>query len=217
MPRPATLQRWGCLLAAGLWLSGCHYASSPLVGFGGFIANTHTFRANPNAPPGSAENVRRVQGQQVAADPLLPEPGNIWPGQPKAEMTLEDVIRDEQPGQPPNGPLEPGAPSPAIPPGSSAHPQPRPGPRGSGGTPPSVDFVPQPSTPVMTPTAPPAITVPPASIATPSGVQPLTRGGNGVTSTTAPGGGTSIVVPNGNGTSTVIAPDGSTSVVPTPR
>ena len=220
------MRRLACLALCGLALSGCQYASSPFSGFGGFIGDTHTFRRNPNLPPGNAENIRRVQGQQVVAEPLSPEPGNIWPGPPKAEATLEDLIREEQPdreslppqplGQQPASPTRPPE-YPGVPPASGAHPQPRPTPPGSGGTPPPVTLRPQPTVPRVTQTPPGNIVVPPATIDTPNGVQPLTRGGNGVTTTTAPGGGTSIVVPNGNGTSTIINPDGTTSTVATPR
>lgn len=214
------MRRLACLAATGFMASGCHYASSPLVGFGGFVGDTHTFKSNPNLPPGAAENMRRVQGQQVASDPLLPEPGNIWPGPPVAEPTLEDVIRDEQTdtaGQ--FGISQPGPPSasPNVPYGSAAHPQPRPVERGSGASPGSVDLRSQPQSSTVTPRAPGSISVPPATINTPNGVQPMTRDGNGVTTTTTPGGATSIVVPNGNGTSTIIGPDGSTQTVPTPR
>lgn len=209
------MRRVASLAVCGLLLGGCHYASSPLVGFGGFVDDTHTFKSNPNLPPGNAENIRRVEGQAVTTEPLAVEQGNIWPGPPKPEPTLEDVIRDEQSDQsqsPPPG-QENGS---TVPYGSSAHPQPRPA-QGSGGSPGSVDLRSPPATPRVTPTPPGNIVVPPASINTPHGVQPLTRDGNGVTTTTTPGGGTSIVVPNGNGTSTIIGPDGSTQTVPTPR
>ena len=190
------MRRLACLAATGLLISGCHYASSPFDGFGGFVSDTHLFKSNPNLPPSAAENTLRVQGQHVATEPLSPEAGNIWPGPPKAEPTLEDVIQEEQPDQ--SGTI-PGTPA-SVPYGSSAHPQPRPGPGEGPG-----------------PGAGGQITVPPATINTPQGERPLTRGTGGVTTTTSPGGGTSIVVPNGNGTSTIINPDGTTQTVATPK
>jgi hypothetical protein len=184
------MRRLACLAVTGVLISGCHYASSPLDGFGGFVSDTHLFKSNPNKPDASSENILRAEGQQVAADPLTTEPGNIWPGPPKAEPTLEDVIQEEQPDQ--SGAAGGGS---VTPYGSAAHPQPRPQTAPAGG----------------------AITVPPASVATPGGTQPLSRGGGGTGATTGPGGGTSIIVPNGNGTSTIIGPDGSTQTIPTPK
>ncbi|WP_157864159.1 hypothetical protein [Gluconacetobacter diazotrophicus] len=45
-----------------------------------FASDSFSFPgANPNHPPGDAENLRRVRGDSVAIKPLTPEPGNIWP------------------------------------------------------------------------------------------------------------------------------------------
>jgi hypothetical protein len=212
------MRRLASLAATAALLSGCQFASNPTVGFGGFISDTHLFKSNPNLPVGSAENIRRVQGQQVAVEPLGPEPGNIWPGPPKAEPTLEDMIRQDQPDQ--SQPLVPPGPgpSPIDPYGSTAHPQPRPAnPPGSSGMPGSVQYQSSPTTQSAPQTAPAPITVPPATVDTSKGPQVLNRNSNGVTTTTSPGGGTSIVVPNGNGTSTIINPDGSTQTIPTPH
>ncbi len=196
--------RGAWLFAPLLALGGCHYASSPLVGFGGFIGDTHSFHRLPNRPPGSDENVLRAQGRDVALMPLLPEGGNIWPGPPPPEPSLSDVQKLQDNGQP--------LPPPTVPNGSS--------------TPPSL-YAPQPTpeappvpraTPV--PQSRPLQLPPPATTPTPNG--PLINNGpigapGGISTGTSPGGGQSIIVPNGNGTSTVIAPDGSTQTVPTPR
>ena len=113
--------------AAAVALTGCQqYASSPFDGFGGFIQNTHTFATNPNRPPGDAENIQRSEGRDVSADPLLPEPGNIWPGPPQPQPTLEDIIKQDQngaigapgsgapPAPPPPGSPEPTGPTPTV-------------------------------------------------------------------------------------------------------
>jgi hypothetical protein len=67
------------------------YVGSPLVGAGGFIADTHTIKRGPNQPQGDSDNMRRVAGQEMVSDPLLPEPGNIWPGPLAPEKTLGDI------------------------------------------------------------------------------------------------------------------------------
>lgn len=189
------MRRLATLAALAVMLSGCQqYVSSPFVGFGGFIRDTHTFTSNPNMPPGSAENIRRVQGQQVAADPLLTEPGNIWPGPPKAEPTLEDIIQQQQPdqtgGQPPGGsaPMTPQGAEPTRPPA---------------GLP--INAAPGNAAPGNAAPGNAAHGSAPSASAPSVGTKP------------APSGGTSIVVPNGNGTSTVIAPDGSITTIPTPH
>ncbi len=78
------------ILLPGL-LAGCQYAGSPLDGFTGFVADTHGFTANPNAPAAQSETEKRVRGDEVAAAPLLPEPGEVWPGPPAPIPTLADV------------------------------------------------------------------------------------------------------------------------------
>ena len=76
------------LLGLTVLLSGC---ASPFDGFSGFISDTHTFTANRNAPVSPAENVRRVRGEEPVIAPLLPEPGDVWPGPPKPIPTLADI------------------------------------------------------------------------------------------------------------------------------
>ena len=52
------------LLGLTLLLPACeNYVGNPLDGFGGFIADTHSFHTNPNRPPGDAPNMLRVEGQ----------------------------------------------------------------------------------------------------------------------------------------------------------
>ena len=193
-------------------LAGCHYASSPLVGFGGFIGNTHTFRANPNLPPGSDENVLRAQGRAGSPEPLLPEGGNIWPGPPPPEPSLSDIQQQQnaidqqtQPQTPPPPPARGSSTPPAL-----LAPQPNPPPAPSA-------TVTIPRSTVAPPIPPPR----PPTLLTPGG--PLINNGpvgvpGGVGTATNPvNGSQNIVVPNGNGTSTVISPDGSTQIIPTPR
>jgi hypothetical protein len=89
----------GLLLA----LAGCgQYVGSPFAGFGGFIADTHNISRSPNRPAGDSDNMRRVEGQPATSEPLVPEPGNVWPGPLPPDKTLADIERDT------NGTLKPG-------------------------------------------------------------------------------------------------------------
>jgi len=209
------------LLAPLLALAGCHYASSPFVGFPGFIRDTHTFNRDPTLPPGTEETELQSEGKTVPITPLMPEGGNIWPGPAPLDPTLEDVGRMlQQPGgqlqqlNPPGPQIVPTVPglSQPVPHGSSTPP-------GSVQTAPSP---PPPAPPRRSASSPPTATAPapPGTFGTPAG--PLINNGpigipGGPSTATAPTGGQNIIVPNGNGTSTVIAPDGSTQIIPTPR
>jgi hypothetical protein len=218
------------MVLPALSLSGCGYASSPFTGFGNFVGDTHTVSLRANMPVGDSENVRRVTGREVAVEPLLPEPGNIWPGPPPPEPTLEDIERQQNNGQPIGGVVPPynGMPpgtNPAMPPGQlpgqpvAPHPQPRPYTRGSStppGTVPTQTFPPV-AGPAPLPQGQRAPQPPGGMVQTPQG--PVTMGPNtgGVQTYSVPGGGTGIVVPNGNGTSTLVGPDGSVQTVPNQR
>ncbi len=191
----------GLLLA----LSGCGtIADSPFEGFGGFLADTHTPMRGPNSPVGDSDNMRRVMGEPTTAEPLVPEPGNVWPGPLPPEMTLGDIQRTNdadmlKPGEElrfgaPRGSSTPPAPLPQQPVQNGQRIQPAPS-----------------STPALQP-APRDPT-----ISTPGGPAVLGRGGGTVQTYTDPRGNTGIVIPNGNGTSTLIAPDGSVQTVPSPR
>jgi hypothetical protein len=224
-----------CLIMAPtvLALAGCQ-ASSPFDNFGDFIGDTHTTSLRANRPVGDSENMRRVSGRDVDLPPLLPEPGNVWPGPPPPEPTLEDIERQQNTGVPlggnlpplPNGsPNPPGTPNPL--PGQGPpqpvvpHPQPRPTPpytRGSS-TPPTPE-APLPILPASPgPITPPPLLPAPSSptIQTPQGPAQISPGAGGVRTYSVPGGGTGIVVPNGNGTSTLVGPDGSVQTVPTQK
>jgi len=194
-----------------LGLSGC-------AGFGEFL--NHAFSlpgTNPNIPMADSENVRRVLGHEPETRPLEPEPGNVWPGPPTPEPTLEDIQQrpgtEDRRGFPPTD--VPGA-TPGLPAGR----QPRP--RGSS-TPPGSVQPEVPATPPATvrpPRAPRPVAPPPPPggvIQTPEGPGVDTGGTNSYRQLNTPRGPGAIVVPNGNGTSTVINPDGSVQTIPTPR
>ncbi len=217
MPRrspPVRQSAQAAAIGAVLLLAGCQYASSPLVGFGGFIGDTHTLRSNPNRVAGGDENVLYSEGRNVAQTPLLPEPGNVWPGPPPPIPTLTDVekLQNEQPipEQPPPTPAPP--PRRPITHGSSTPPGAVQTTPATPPAPPPAEF--SPLAPQPGPTSPPVITTPSGPLINNG---PVGAPGGASTATNPAGGGTSIIVPNGNGTSTVIAPDGSTTTIPTPK
>jgi hypothetical protein len=80
------------LLGLFALLSGCDkYVASPGVGFGGFIADTHTFTVQATTPQAVTEDEKLVEGEPVRIEPLTPEPGEVWPGPPPPIPTLQDV------------------------------------------------------------------------------------------------------------------------------
>ncbi len=177
-------------------------------GLGGMISDTVSFNRNPNLPPGDSDNMLRVRGEGVETVPLLPEPGNVWPGPPQPEPTLGDLQREQNQGE-----LPPPAQVPVVP-----HPQPR----GSSTPPESV----QPNAPAPLPLNPPAlrnapsVALPPpvpGVVQTPQGSAVISTTRNGQQTYTLPNGVTGRAISNGNGTVTLIGPDGSVQSVPAPR
>ncbi len=187
------------LLVLCLVTSGCdRYASSPFDGFTDFVGDTHTINRGPNAPLGDSENIRRIRGLSPDAEPLVPQPGNVWPGPVAAEPTLNEIIKD----------------TPQLPPGAEMR---LPGARGSSLTPPAAMPSLPPSPSFAAPATPTPQPAPPIkTLQTPQGPASVSSG-PGVQTYTSPNGTTGLLVPNGNGTSTLIAPDGSVQTVPTPK
>jgi hypothetical protein len=171
---------------------------------------------NPHFPVGDSENLRRVTGEQVEAQPLTPEQGDIWPGPLQPEPTLQDL---EQQGEKP----QPERPVPGSPEFQGQPPNlpPPPPTRGSSTPPvsnqPGLPNLPPPTLPAPTSAAPPARNPAGQVYQTPQGPAVTSGGGPGYQTTTTPGGGSAIIVPNGNGTSTIIHSDGRIETVPTPR
>lgn len=188
------------LLGLTLLLPACqNYVGSPFDGFGGFIADTQTFRGGANRPPGDAPNMLRVEGKDIEQEPLTPEPGNVWPGPIAPVPTLMELEHQQNPSEFPTQPA-PATRGSSTPPGPAWTSPPGP--------------VSRPATPLnLPPATPPATQV----YQTPHGPAVGTQTGNGVQTYTDPRGGTGIVVPNGNGTSTMIGPDGAITTVPNPR
>ncbi len=195
------------LLAGGL--GGCQrYAGNPLAGFGPFVAQTHTTARADGASPGGDETMLHAQGYaSPAVDPLLPEPGNVWPGPIPPEKSLTDIQREQNNEQLKIDQANP-APAPAR------------RPRGSSTPPGAIQTAPAAPPRAASPgiTAPQIQTSPSPLIGNRGPLIPDRGNGPGIGTAITPGqAGQSILVPNGNGTTTVIGPDGSTQVVPTPR
>jgi hypothetical protein len=200
------------LLGLALTLGGCGYKTWSSPPFSG--------GTNPNLPAGDSETIRRVLGIATPTEPLLTEPGDIWPGQLPPAPTLQDIettsgLTPQVEAPVPGSPLSRGVTPPTL----------SPAPRQGSSTPPSNTRPNSPTpqiTPPLTSYATPAYKAPPRGpdgqiIQTPSGASVTTGGGPGYQTTTNPGGGQSIVVPNGNGTSTVIHSDGRIETIPTPK
>jgi len=192
------------VLVLTLLLCGCD--GNPWVGFGGFVSDTNTIYRNPNRPPGDSTNMQRALGQAPMAEPLLPEPGNVWPGPPKPEPTLEDIQKMQgtdmpslpapelMPMQVPGSSTPPGSNQPPLPPVSSVSPPPRPAP---------------PAKPIQQTTV--------GVVQTQSGPAVITASPNGQQTYTMPNGTTGRAIPNANGTLTLIGSDGSVQSVPAPH
>jgi hypothetical protein len=100
------------LLGLILLLPGCQFAGNPLAGSLGFIGDTHTWHDDPTAPVAQSENERRVRGLDTTETPLLPEPGDVWPGAPAPIPTMQDLqnLNNNEVLPPPNipsGPMPP--------------------------------------------------------------------------------------------------------------
>ncbi len=172
-----------------LLLGGCS-------GLGKFFSDTITLPGmNPNLPYGVSENNDRARGLKPAEPPILPEPGNMWPGPPQPLPTLNQASHEQ--GEALSGHIGQGegasmhdggsmsmGENQSISQGATSGADSFSGGGGSGGTPGASalgDHVPDASSRYRV--------------------------------KTAPGKGDTIVIPNGDGTSTVIGPDGTVKTV----
>lgn len=173
------------LLGAGLLAQGC-------VGFDNFIDNTLTTGTNPNRPLGDSINMRRVQGVAATDEPVLAEPGNVWPRGVERMPTLQDLEGGAMPGQ---GPGQ----------GSPAAPMPR---RSSAAPAPVIAATPQAASPEREASAAETPLLPDLA-------RPATGGQRYRTVSTPTG--TTVVAPNGDGTATMMRADGTVETVPVRR
>lgn len=198
----------GLLLA----LPGC-------VGTGEHLRNTFSLPGtNPNLPQADSLNLRRALGHSVDVEPLVPEPGNVWPEPGRNAPTLQDLQRDPSPASGDGfQPTEVPGRQPGLPAGRQPRPQGSSTPPGSAqpglAPPPGANVLPQPRTPPgpgRNPTG--------SAVQLPGGRTGTDAGGtSGYRQLNTPSGPGAIMIPNGNGTSTVISPDGSVQTIPTPR
>ncbi|WP_201727854.1 hypothetical protein [Acidocella sp. C78] len=87
LPGPSGLRCAARALASGgvlLLLSGC-------AGVGNYLSSTLNPFGDPNAPAGDAVNMQRARGDNVAVQPLRPEPGDVWPGKAAPIPTLGEI------------------------------------------------------------------------------------------------------------------------------
>lgn len=170
---------------------------NPFDGFADFLGDTVSFKANPNRPVPESDNIRRVMGQDVQAEPILSEAGNIWPAMPRVEPTKSAL---EQPPAPLSmrGPV--GSPS---------------------GTSPGTAPLPLTPVPAATSAAPSIPSAAPiasgTALVTGKGAAIITTGNSGIMTYTLPSGATGRAIDNGNGTMTLIGTDGTVMTAPAPR
>lgn len=67
-------------------LSGC-------AGMRNYLHSTLDPFGDPNAPASDAINMQRARGEQVAVQPVRPQPGDVWPGQLQPVPTLGEIQR----------------------------------------------------------------------------------------------------------------------------
>jgi hypothetical protein len=175
--------------------------------------------------PGESLTVQRVTGAYADSQPLLPEPGNVWPAPeaPRATLMNPDQALRGIPG------YEPGAPPPvALPqPGGQGEEQQPPRPtrrRGTGGpfVPAPTSGAPEPPPPQATlPQLPPLPPLPDRApggqvIQTPQGgLTPSTQSGN-VSTFNTPGGPSGTITRDGNNV-IINRPGEPPQILPAPR
>ena len=177
------------MLPAVLFLGGCS-------GLGKFLGDTITIPGmNPNLPYGVSENSDRSRGLQPATRPILPEPGNMWPGPPQPLPTLNQASHEQA------GELS----------GSLGHADAAPMHDGGSMSMGENDAISRGATSGADSFSGGA---PGASAAGTSALgDHVPDASSRYRVKMAPGKGDSIVIPNGDGTSTVIGPDGTVKTV----
>lgn len=162
--------------------------------------------------------IARMRGTAAATEPLLPEPGNVWPAEeaPRATLANPEAALRGVPAYTPMNPPEAGQ----VPLGSTSRGAPA-RLRGSSSPPPPPISLPEPERANVVPPLPPLPPAPPQRnegqvVQTPQGPVMTNGGTDRVQTFTAPGGGTGIIQRD-NGTVTVIGPNGQIQTLPAPR
>lgn len=209
-----------------LLLSGC-------AGVGNYLDSTVNPFGNPNSPKGDTINMQRARGNDVAVQPILPQPGDVWPGKLRPVPTLGEIqshmnvpLGQEYNDQYGNGAGGAKASNTyTLPPGAAAQGmRTNPHTREGGSFSPGSAQSPLPGT---TAPATPRAMQPPTATGTkgftigqtlvgPSGPVGVVNGkSNGRYQTVSPiaGQGGGILISNGNGTATLIQPNGQVVTV----
>lgn len=91
--------REGSLKKAGVVMSffavGCTGFAVSCTGLDRHLSGTVNPYGNPNTPDTRSETAQRIRGAKVSATPVLPEDGDVWPGQPEPVPSLRDVSRSD--------------------------------------------------------------------------------------------------------------------------
>jgi hypothetical protein len=169
-------------------LFGIILAMPACAGLDDFLGTTFSSVDNPHKPAGDSLTMRRVQGLVADAQPIVPEPGNVWPRGVDRMPTLQDITPEQAPA-----------------PRASSHPRS------------SRIETPAPAPQAALPLAPVALAPStPAALALPTSMAAAGSAGNRYQTVSTPTG-TAVLVPNGNGTTTLMRSDGAMETVPTTR
>ncbi|WP_282802776.1 hypothetical protein [Bombella apis] len=75
---------------------GCTSFSVSCTGLDRHLGSTINPFGNPNMPDARSETAQRVRGVKLSTMPVLPEEGDVWPGQPEPVPSLQDVSRSDR-------------------------------------------------------------------------------------------------------------------------
>ena len=91
--REGKIKRAGAVMS--FFAVGCTSFSVSCTGLDRHLHNTINPFGNPNTPDARSETTQRIQGAKASTMPLLPEEGDVWPGQPEPVPSLQDVSRSD--------------------------------------------------------------------------------------------------------------------------
>ncbi len=92
--REGKIKRAGAVMS--FFAVGCTSFSVSCTGLDRHLHNTINPFGNPNTPDARSETAQRIQGAKATSTmPLLPEEGDVWPGQPEPVPSLQDVSRSD--------------------------------------------------------------------------------------------------------------------------
>ncbi|CDG34007.1 hypothetical protein SACS_1269 [Parasaccharibacter apium] len=92
--REGKLKRVGAVMS--FFAVGCTSFSVSCTGLDRHLGSTINPFGNPNMPDARSETAQRVRGVKLSTMPVLPEEGDVWPGQPEPVPSLQDVSRSDR-------------------------------------------------------------------------------------------------------------------------